>query len=528
MEDRTIAGPDPDAGRTDPGVASHHVEVSGLSKRFGGVQALLDINLAVDLGTIHGLVGENGAGKSTLAKLIAGVLRPDAGEIRVRGRPVQYRNPRDALADGITIIAQELMLQPHRSVAENVFLGIEEKRMGMVSRQRTRARFEALAEAAGFDLPADALVRRLPIALQQQVEILRALARNADLIIMDEPTAALTADEAETLFRNIRRLQENGTTIIYVSHFLEEVLALCDTVTVLRDGRLAQTNSSAAETPESLVTAMLGRPFELTFPTRQPIGAEAPVRLSVRGLTRCPAITDITFEIQSGEILGLAGLIGSGRTEVARAIFAADRPEAGQIELDGELLKLRGPADAIAKGIAMLPESRKEQGLLLRRAIVDNVTLPHLSRVTNAGVIPLKRERRNVRKLMERLDVRAPRLSAPIWTLSGGNQQKVLFGKWLFRTPRVLIADEPTRGVDVGAKRAIYELLVSLAAEGLAVLLISSEFEEVLELSHRVLVLHAGRVVAEFDPKKATMEQVLRAAFGRLNADRTEGVSQAA
>lgn len=497
--------------------ATPHVEVKRLSKQFGGVQALIDVDLAIARGSIHGLVGENGAGKSTLVKIIAGVLQPDSGDVYVKGASVHYRSPRDALSDGITIIAQELMLQPHRSVAENVFLGIEEKRFGMVSTRRTRQRFRKLGENAGFDLPPDQRVGNLPIALQQQVEILRALARNAELIIMDEPTATLTPDESETLFQNIRRLQANGTTIIYVSHFLEEVLTLCDTVTVLRDGILTRTAPTTAESTESLVEAMLGRPMELTFPPRIRPPADAPVRLSVEGLTRKPAINDVSFQIRAGEIVGLAGLIGSGRSEIARAIFGADRFREGTIKLDGEPLRLAGPHAAVKRGIVMLPESRKEQGLLLRRPITHNVTLPHLAHLTTAGVISLPQEQSRVRELMTRLDVRASHLGAPVATLSGGNQQKVLFGKWLFRLPRVLIADEPTRGVDVGAKRAIYELIVSLAAEGLAVLLISSELEEVLELSHRILALHEGRIVAEFHHDEVTMDRVLRAVFNTLN-----------
>jgi ABC-type sugar transport system ATPase subunit len=490
-----------------------HVNVHDISKRFGGTIALSDVSIAFEQGKIHGLVGENGAGKSTLVKIIAGVYPPDKGQLVVNNRPVNYRSPRDAIADGITIIAQELMLQPRRSVAENVFLGMENRRWGIVTKRDTNRRFNKLMADAGYDISADAIVGELPVAVQQQVEILRALARNAKLIIMDEPTAPLTADESEKLFRNIHRLRENGTTIIYVSHFLEEVLALSDTISVLRDGEVARTSPASNESTKTLVTAMLGRPFDLTFPEKVFPEKDAPVVFSVEGLSRQPEFHDISFEIRSGEILGLAGLIGSGRTEIARAIFGADRVDKGVVMISGEKQVFHTPHDAVQKGIAMLPESRKDQGLLLNRSIIENVTLPHLGEVTWNGIINLKKERNGVATLLKRLDVRASHLGVPVNTLSGGNQQKVLFGKWLIKPPRLLLADEPTRGVDVGAKRAIYELIASLAKDGMAVLLISSELEEVIELSHRILAIRNGRIVREFDGHHAKIDDVLHACF---------------
>ncbi len=490
-----------------------HVEVREISKRFGGTQALSNVSMGFEKGKIHGLVGENGAGKSTLAKIIAGVYPPDKGQVFVNDRQVNYRSPRDAITDGITIIAQELMLQPRRSVSENVFLGMENSHWGIVTKEDTNRRFKKLLVQAGYDISPNALVGDLPVAVQQQVEILRALARNAHLIIMDEPTAPLTADESEKLFQNIRRLRENGTTIIYVSHFLEEVLALSDTISVLRDGEVARTSPASSETTKTLVTAMLGRPFDLTFPEKVFPTKDAPVVFSVNGLSEKSKFDDITFEIRAGEILGFAGLIGSGRTEIARAIFGVDRYDQGEIKIDGEKATIRTPYDAVKKGIAMLPESRKDQGLLLNRSIIENVTLPHLGEVARSGIINLKKERNNVDELLKRLEVRASHLGAPINTLSGGNQQKVLFGKWLFKAPRLLLADEPTRGVDVGAKRAIYELIASLAKDGMAVLLISSELEEVIELSHRILAIHDGRIVKEFDGHSAKIDEVLRACF---------------
>jgi ABC-type sugar transport system ATPase subunit len=494
-----------------------HVELVDISKRFGGIQALSAVELVIAPGSIHALVGENGAGKSTLGKIIAGVHRPDRGEVRVHGQPVAYRSARDALADGITIIAQEPTLVPQRSVLENVFLGDESTVAGVVNDRALARRYEQLVTESGINLPSHRLARTLSVADQQKAEILRAIARRVRLIVMDEPTSALTRDEAERLFDLIRRLQSAGTTVVYVSHLLAEVLALADTVTVLRDGRRVRSGSAAEETPARLVTAMLGRSVDLTFPEKLAPPAEAPVVLSVRGLVRPPLVQEVSFDIRAGEIVGLAGLIGSGRSEVARAIFGADRTAAGVIELDGRQLRAHTPRHAIARGIVMLPEDRKSQGLLMLRSIVDNVTLPHLREVSRAGVVRTHLEQRRVGEVVERLDVRTKSHNSLVSTLSGGNQQKVLFARWLFRRPRLLIADEPTRGVDVGAKRAIYELIHSLAADGIGVLLISSEHEEVLGLAHRVLVMRSGAIVAEFDEQTMTEDAVLRAAFAAEN-----------
>jgi ABC-type sugar transport system ATPase subunit len=490
-----------------------HVELRSVSKRFGGVQALADVDLAIARGSIHGLVGENGAGKSTLGKIVAGVHRPDGGELWVDGRRVDYRSPRHALGDRVTMIAQEPTLVPHRSVLENVFLGIERGRLGLVRGRALRRRYAQLVDEVELELPPNVLARNLRVADRQKAEILRAVARRARLIVMDEPTSALTADEAERLFEVARRLRDRGTTIVYVSHFLDEVLALVEAVTVLRDGRLVRTAAAADETADRLVSAMLGRALELAFPDKTYPQPDAPVVFGVHGLSRSGATADVSFEIRAGEILGLAGLIGSGRSEVARAIVGADRRDTGELEVDGKPVKMRTPRDGVRAGVVMLPEDRKTQGLLMLRSIVDNVTLPHLRSVSRAGVVARRRERREAVELMRRIDVRAKGPGARVSTLSGGNQQKVLFAKWLFRPPRVFIADEPTRGVDVGAKRAIWELIHDLAADGKAVLLISSEHEEVLGLAHRVLVMRGGSIVAELDSETMSEESLLRAAF---------------
>jgi simple sugar transport system ATP-binding protein/ribose transport system ATP-binding protein len=505
-------------GGWGPNGPQPHIKVRGISKRFGGVEALIDIHLTIERGSIHGLVGENGAGKSTLVKIIAGALRPDGGELVVDGQPVHYATPRDALADGITMIHQETTLVPKLSVLDNVYLGIESNRTGLLRDEDTRRRFEELNARSGFDLPADTLVSNLSVADQKKVEILKAMARNAWLIVMDEPTAALPDDETAKLIEIVRGLREAGTTIVYVSHFLEEVLSIADTVTVLRNGELIRTAPAKDETPDSLVMAMLGRAMSLTFPPKVFPPPDAPVVLSVKGLSRKGIIEDTSFDIRAGEIVGLAGLIGSGRSEVARAIFGADRRDEGVIEIDGQPVKIDSPGEAVRAGIGLLPENRKDQGLLMSLFIGHNVTLPHLNTVSQGLLVQRRRELRETTDLLKYLDVRPPQPGVRVDSLSGGNQQKVLFAKWLFRRPRLLIADEPTHGVDVGAKRAIYKLITSLAEEGMAVLLISSELEEVLGLAHRVLVMRRGRIVAELedspdDRSSLTEDAVMRAAF---------------
>jgi ABC-type sugar transport system ATPase subunit len=498
-----------------PASAQTLVEARALSKRFGGVQALADVSIAIAAGSVHGLVGENGAGKSTLAKVIGGVHQPDGGELLVDGEPVRFRSPRDALGAGIATIAQEIALVGARSVLENVFYGIEPRRAGVVRRRELRRAWDSLAARTGFELDPDAPIRALRTADQQKAEILRAIARDARLILMDEPTAALTVDETQRLLAIVRRLADDGTSVVLVSHDLEEVLSVADTVTVMRDGRLVRTSPAAEETPARLVTAMIGREVDLSFPAKRPPSGDAPLVLEARGLSRAGAIADVSLTLRAGEIVGLAGLVGSGRTEVARALFGADRLDAGEVLVDGTPVRLRAPRDAARHGIALLPESRKDEGLLMIRSIAENAALASYrdGKLATAGVVRRGRERARARELAALVDIRAPSVDAAVGSLSGGNQQKVLFAKWLARQPRVLIADEPTRGVDVGAKAQIHDLIVDLAGRGMAVLVISSELEEVLGLAHRVLVMRRGRVVAEYEGADATREAVMSAAF---------------
>ena len=492
-------------------LASGHVECRGVVKRFGGVTALTGIDLRLDRGRVHALIGENGAGKSTLGRLIAGVTRPDEGGLYVDGRAVQFGSPRDALAAGITIIAQELTLVPQRSVLENVFLGNTSAWIG--GNRRLRRLYGDLCDRLAFDLPADATVAGLRLADQQKVEILRAIARDAQVIVMDEPTAALSNEEARKLLEIIKTLRAAGTTIVYVSHFLEHVLAIADTISVLRDGQLVRTTPAMGETPQSLVTSMIGRAIDQAFPSRQRCDANAPIVLEVEGLTRRGALDEVSLHVRAGEILGLAGLVGSGRSEVARAIVGADRRDSGTVRIAGRDLRIRRPGDAKRAGVVMLPESRRDEGLHMTASIRDNICLAYVSDLSTFGVLRPAAQRRAAVEMVARLGIRGGALRAPVSTLSGGNQQKTMFAKWLLRTPMVLIADEPTRGVDVGAKRMIYDLLVDLAAQGMAIVMISSEVEEIIGLAHRVLVMRAGAIVGEFDAEEATESMVLDAAF---------------
>jgi simple sugar transport system ATP-binding protein/ribose transport system ATP-binding protein len=507
--DRAAAGGD---AATPPGRAVAHVELADVSKSFGAVRALDAVSLTVARGSIHALVGENGAGKSTLGRVVAGVLAPDEGRVLLNGEEVVLSSPREALERGVAAIAQELTVVPQLTVAENVFLGAEPRRTGFIARRSLRRRYERLAADAGFELPAGAPAGRLRPAEQQQVEILRALSRDAELIVMDEPTAALNRDETTRLHEIVRSLARAGRTVLLVSHFLREVLALADTVTVLRDGRLVRTAAAAEETEDSLIRAMLGRPLTAAFPAKHEPAPGAPPVLTVRDL-HAPGVDGVSFDVHRGEIVALAGLVGAGRTELARAVFGAQRPTAGVVEvMEGHRLS-GGPRARLRAGVAMIPESRKDDGLLLSRSVTENVSIASLGSVSRYGFVRRGAERRRAGEILERWDVRTSGQGAPVSSLSGGNQQKVLFARMLLCGPKVLVADEPTRGVDVGAKRAIYDLLVELAQSGLGVLLISSELEEVLGLAHRVLVMRAGRIVGELRGEEMTESAVLAAAF---------------
>ncbi|HJX49070.1 MAG TPA: sugar ABC transporter ATP-binding protein [Gaiellaceae bacterium] len=498
----------PDAAPERPNV----VELQGVSKHFGGVLALDAVSLVVERGTVHALIGENGAGKSTLGKIVAGVHAADSGHMLIDGEPVSFRSPKEALDHGVAVIAQEPSVVPMLTVAENVLLGSEPRGGGFVRRRALNRRYEQLAEEAGFHLRGATPAGRLRTAEQQQVEILRALARDARVVVMDEPSAALSGPDTARLHEIVRALAAAGKTIILISHFLREVLELSNTVTVLRDGRVVETTPTATATEQSLVEAMLGRPLTAAFPSKSLPPEDAPVVLSARGIV-ARGVVDVSLEVRSGEIVGLAGLVGAGRTELARAIFGADALRAGEVVL-GDSDSLRGgPRQSLSSGLAMIPESRKDAGLIFTRSVRENVTLARLRSLSRMSIVRRGAERQAATSILDRCDVRGAHPSARVGALSGGNQQKVLFARMLLCEPRLLIADEPTRGVDVGAKRAIYDILVSLAESGMGILLISSELEEILGLAHRVAVMRRGRIVAELSGDEMTEAAILAAAF---------------
>ena len=501
----------------DDARATHHPAASlqHVTKRYGTVLAVDDASIDIFPGTVHALIGANGAGKSTLGKILAGAASKDAGLIELNGMPSHYRNPREALGEGVALIAQELALVPHMSVLHNVFLSHEPRRLGFVDFQRMRRAYAELVDRTGLSVPADPEVGSLSIADQQKVEILRAVSRDARIIVMDEPTSSLTRDEIERLHRVVGELRSAGTAIVYVSHFLEHVLAIADTVTVMRNGRVVRTGPAKAETQQSLVTAMLGHEASAEYPPRVTSGPREPV-LEVRDLTRNGVLNGVSVDVGSGEIVGLAGLVGSGRSELLRAIFGVDAVDSGHVAVDGVPLSRRTPRAAMAAGISYVPEDRKSQGLFLHQSAAANTTiasLPRPSSITRYGWLRQRRENDQVEALLTELSIKPQSPRAGVATMSGGNQQKVLLGRALFTPPRVLLLDEPTRGVDIGARVAIHQLIGRLAEQGVGILLVSSELEEVLALSHRVLVVRGGRIVHEFG-ENPPMEQVMQAAFG--------------
>jgi ribose transport system ATP-binding protein len=492
-----------------------HLDIQGLGKSFGATRALDDVSVAIGAGTVHAFVGENGAGKSTLGKIVAGVYQPDQGRLVVRGQAVTFHSPRSALDRGIALVAQEVALVPRLTVAQNIVLGAEPRRFGFIDRAATRATFQRLIEETGFDLDPDARVGDLPLAKQQQVEVLRALAREADLVVLDEATAAMSAREVERMHEIVRTLAATGRTVVLVSHFLGEVLELADQVSVLRDGRLISTSPAADESESSLIAAMLGRSLGRVYPTKQPAADDAPTVLDLDGV-RAPGVRDVSIRVRAGEIVGLAGLIGAGRSELVRAIYGAAPLEAGSMTVR-DRPAAGSPRGSISAGITFIPESRKDDGLLLRRPVRENVSLTSLPGLTRMSMVRRGEEVRRVRGVLDQVSGTS-RLEDQAVSLSGGNQQKLLFARAVMTGPSLLIADEPTRGVDVGAKRDIYALLVELAASGLAVVLVSNEMEEILGLAHRVVVMRSGTVVADLSGDAMTEAAVLGSMFGAASA----------
>ena len=491
------------------------LRMRGITKSFPGIRALTNVALEVGQGSVHAIVGENGAGKSTLMKILAGVYQPDQGSIELQGEEVRIAGPIDARKRGIGMVYQELNLVPDLTVAENISLGDPPSRLGFVDRKALRARAEEVLAELGAKVHADDLVGSLPVSQQQLVEIAKAYASSPRIIVLDEPTSSLSENEAQALFRVVERMKAAGIAVIYISHRLREVIQLADQVTVLRDGRLVETRDAAGITAADMIRLMVGRDLTDVFPkTEVPIGD---VVLEVRGLTRAGVFADVDLDVRAGEIVGLAGFVGAGRTEVARAIFGLDRAERGTVLVDGNPVVARTPRDGVDAGIAYVPEDRKRDGLVPQLTVKDNVTLAVPRQVSRFGWIRRSVERRLATDKATELGVSPPLIDRRVDTYSGGNQQKVVFAKWLATRPRVLILDEPTRGVDVGAKSDIHRIIGELAAQGTAILMISSELPEVLAVSDRIYVLHEGRVSAEL-PRGASEQDVMTAATGEVAA----------
>lgn len=489
------------------------LEIQAVSKGFPGVQALSDVSLDIREGEIHALVGENGAGKSTLMKILAGVYRPDSGGLRWRGEPLLLANPAAAQRCGINIIYQEFNLLPHLSVAENVLLNHEPlTRWGTLDwralKQRTR---ELLAELETAIDP-DAEVGTLSIAQQQVVEIVKALAVDAQLLIMDEPTAALNLAEVGHLFATIKRLKQRGRSVIFISHRLDEIMAVSDRVTVLKDGQLVATRSAAELSKEEIVRLMVGRRLAEVFPPKGSAIGETPL-LTVDTLST-PSVHDVSFVLRSGEVLGVAGLEGQGQRELVRSLFGLDPIQGGSLALGGQVLRLRSPQDAIRAGITFVSDDRKGEGLALVLSVRENAALPNLPRWSSGGFVHQNQERTTVGRIIEAIGVRTPSLEQPVRLLSGGNQQKTVLAKWLIDTPRVLLFAEPTRGIDVGARFEIYQLMRDLANNGAGIIMVSSDLIELIGMSDRIVVMRGGRLAAEMPGNTATEERIMLAATG--------------
>ncbi|WP_421693071.1 sugar ABC transporter ATP-binding protein [Aestuariivirga sp.] len=490
------------------GEAGFPIALRSVSKSFAGIKVVSNVSFDMRAGEVHALMGENGAGKSTLIKMMAGLHQPDEGQILVNGSPVRFASPRDAHNAGIATVHQELLLFPELTVAENIFLGQTPKtRLGTVDWQTMRRRARELLDSLDSgDLDIDQKVASLSVGNRQRIEIARALAQDARVLIMDEPTAALAEHDVQRLMSVVRNLRARGVAIVYVSHRMPEIFALADRVTVLRDGHLVGTRPVSEVDEPTLVSMMVGRAVDRLYPAKQ--GLDGAVILELQHVAHHNIVRDISLKLRRGEILGLAGLVGSGRTETALTIFGITPATSGQILIDGQPVTVGSPEAARDLGIAYVPEDRAHQGLIRVQTIEENIALANLKRLTRGFIVDAARVTAEAREAITRFGIRARSPQQPVRQLSGGNQQKVVLGKWLATNPRILIMDEPTRGIDVGAKAEIHLLMRKLAGEGMAILMISSELPEVLGMSDRVLVMNGGRIVGEFDKEHATAETV--------------------
>jgi ABC-type sugar transport system ATPase subunit len=487
------------------------LEMKGIGKTFPGVRALEGVQLTVKQGQVHALLGENGAGKSTLIKILSGAYPKDEGQILFEGRPVEIRGPHDAQALGISTIYQEFYLARDLTVAENVFLGHLPTKRGRVDWSTVKARTRGILDALGVALSVDAPISSLSVAEQQLVEIAKALNRKTRILVMDEPSALLGEKDLENLFRVVRSLQAQGIGIIYISHRLREIFELADEVTILKDGRYVSTQHVADVTMDDLVKLMIGRDLKDVYPKRTVELGD--VLLEVSGLSQSKLLRDISFQLHAGEIVGFAGIVGSGRTELARAIFGAD-PSSGEMRIAGKPYKPHSPAAAIRNGVALVTEDRKTQGLFLQLSVRINTTISGLRRLTRLGVINFGKELALVKRMIQELRIKTPTPSFLVVNMSGGNQQKVVLARWLSVGTRIFLMDEPTRGIDVGSKSEIYQIMDGLTRQGVGIIMISSELPEVLGMSDRIMVMRQGRIVKELSRAEASEETVMQYAVG--------------
>jgi len=484
------------------------LEAEGISKFFPGVKALDNVSLRVRPGTVHALMGENGAGKSTLMKCLIGMYRPDKGTIKIKGEPVQFQDTMDALRSGISMIHQELNLVPYMTVAENIWLGREPMKFGFVDHARLNQKTQELLNRLNIRLKAERMVGELSIASQQMVEIAKAVSWDSDIVIMDEPTSALTETEVAHLFTIIRDLREQGKAIIYISHKMDEIFNITDEVSIFRDGSWIASDQTAKYTRQSLITQMVGRELTQLFPKfNSAIGEEV---LTVRNLTCKDRFTDVSFSVRRGEILGVAGLVGAGRSEVMESLFGMESFDSGEILIDGVPVTIDSPSTAIEKGMAFLTEDRKKSGLFLVLSVMENMSIVNMPEYSGkSGFVSHVKMAQDCMDQIRRLNIKTPTMDQIINNLSGGNQQKVLIARWLLAQPKILILDEPTRGIDVGAKAEIYRLISELANRGVAIIMVSSELPEILGMSDRVMVMHGGRITGILDKEEADQETIL-------------------
>ena len=480
--------------------------LKNITKEFPGVKALDDVTINIERGTIHGLVGENGAGKSTLIKVLAGIYQPNKGEIILDGKPCRFNGPIEARRAGISVVHQEIKLAEPLSVAENMFLGNVQLKNGLVDWKGMRRRAREIVEDLGMDIDINAQVSSLTVAKKQIVEIMHAINNNSRILIMDEPSAVLTDRELEVMFRIVKQLRDKGITIIYISHRLDEIFGLCSNVSVLRDGRHIDTIPVASVDRQGLINMMVGREMGQEYPKE--VGNVGGTILEVKNLSR-GILQDISFEVKSGEVFGISGLVGAGRTELARAILGIDKPESGEVYVRGKKVHYRTFADAIRDGLGLIPEDRKLQGLVQIMSVKRNTTLVNMKRVLRAGVISSSLEEKLSKEYADKLHVVTPSMETEVQYLSGGNQQKVVIAKWLFQNSEILFLDEPTRGIDVGAKAEIYRLINRMAKEGKTIIMISSEMPELLGMCDRIMVMHEGHKMGELNAAEATQEKIM-------------------